>query len=82
MPCPNGVYIRGIFNFYNEASLFNKQEDALCFYKRMKTARADGSACIKCGRCEMLCPQHLPIMNLLEEVDREWSKQLKMTNPD
>ena len=73
MPCPNGVYIRGIFNFYNEASLFNKKEEALRFYSRMQKAKADFSACSKCGRCEALCPQHLPIIELLREIDGEWN---------
>lgn len=82
MPCPHGVYIRGIFNFYNEASLFDKQEEALKFYQRMKNAHADGSACTHCGRCEMLCPQHLPIRDVLKEIDQEWSEQLNKVKND
>lgn len=30
--------------------------------------------CIKCGKCEKVCPQHLQIRNLLEKVAGEFEK--------
>lgn len=32
------------------------------------------SDCIKCGRCEKVCPQHLPIRHLLEDVAKEFER--------
>ena len=32
------------------------------------------STCIKCGKCEQVCPQHLPIRQLLEDVVKEFEK--------
>lgn len=32
------------------------------------------SDCIKCGKCEHICPQHLPIRELLTEVAKEFDK--------
>lgn len=32
------------------------------------------SDCIKCGKCEKACPQHLPIRQLLEQVSQEFDK--------
>ena len=32
------------------------------------------SDCIKCGKCEQSCPQHLPIRKLLEDVAKELEK--------
>ena len=32
------------------------------------------SDCLKCGKCEKVCPQHLPIRKLLEQVAAEFEK--------
>ncbi|MCR5168638.1 MAG: 4Fe-4S dicluster domain-containing protein, partial [Oscillospiraceae bacterium] len=37
------------------------------------TARA--SDCIACGQCEGVCPQHLPIIELLKEASQIFDKQ-------
>ena len=33
------------------------------------------SDCVKCGRCEKVCPQHLPIRRLPEDVAKEFEKE-------
>ena len=33
------------------------------------------SDCVKCGKCEHVCPQHLPIRKLLENVAKEFEKK-------
>lgn len=33
------------------------------------------SDCLKCGKCEKVCPQHLPIRKLLEDVAKEFEKE-------
>ena len=32
------------------------------------------SDCVKCGKCEHVCPQHLPIRKLLQDVAKEFEK--------
>ena len=32
------------------------------------------SDCVKCGKCERACPQHLPIRQLLQRVAREFEQ--------
>ena len=33
------------------------------------------SDCVQCGKCESVCPQHLPIRQLLENVANEFEKK-------
>jgi predicted aldo/keto reductase-like oxidoreductase len=71
MPCPKGVNIPACFAAYNARY-------AMGFYAGMQqyvtsiavTSEKHGSPslCIKCGKCEKHCPQHLPIINNLRIV--------------
>jgi predicted aldo/keto reductase-like oxidoreductase len=78
MPCPNDVFIRGIFNFYNNAFLFNKKDEALVFYNRMKKMNKSAISCVECGLCESKCPQHLPIIMYLKEAHEAFERNLDM----
>lgn len=43
------------------------------YYNVVHTAPGrKASDCIKCGKCEQVCPQHLPIRQLLEDVAKEF----------
>jgi len=72
MPCPKGVDIPGIFRCYNhmysESISSGRKEyfQTVAFRKQS----ADASQCIKCGKCESHCPQHLEIRKLLKTADR------------
>lgn len=68
MPCPHGVNIPMNFTLYNEYGMFNKYEECKKMYSHMKE-KMRASSCLKCGKCEKACPQHLPIRELLEEVN-------------
>ena len=68
MPCPVGVNIPKAFDYLNNASLF----DDLSTYKDnyIKSLKDNESPvnCIKCGKCENICPQHIEIRKALEET--------------
>ena len=70
MPCPNGVEIPRILEFYNEAILFNDSDRRRRMYvdHHMLTDEQRADKCIKCGICLEKCPQKLPIPDLLEKA--------------
>jgi hypothetical protein len=72
MPCPAGVNIPECFALYNGASMFgNRREYAFHYLTRHGGVLGDRSyagLCRNCGKCEKICPQHLPIPTCLKEV--------------
>ncbi len=68
-PCPQGVQIPKIFAAYNDLSVFEKVEWNKRRYVRLIEQNGDASKCVGCGACENICPQHLPIIEKLQDAD-------------
>ncbi len=68
MPCPAGVNIPECFNRYNMAFMFDDVEKARQTYPVFVKSGAMASDCVKCGACEVQCPQNLPIRDCLDAV--------------
>ncbi|HVP27293.1 MAG TPA: aldo/keto reductase [Candidatus Bathyarchaeia archaeon] len=60
-PCPNGVNVPEIIELYNEFYMKDRAEEVKRKYAKQITSESSGKRCTKCGKCEELCPQHLPI---------------------
>lgn len=71
-PCPQNVHIPDIFVAYNESRMFSDPGTLRWHYKEHIEKGEDASKCIGCGACEGICPQHLPIIDLLKKVDSEY----------
>ncbi|MCR4694309.1 MAG: aldo/keto reductase [Pseudobutyrivibrio sp.] len=65
--CPKDIKIPELFSCYNAKIKYNDWNQNM-YYEQNTTDAGKASDCIKCGMCEKVCPQHLEIRNLLEEV--------------
>jgi predicted aldo/keto reductase-like oxidoreductase len=64
-PCPSGVAIPEIFTLFNEFYMKDRDPAIREKYGAQLKSEQWAKNCTSCGRCEDLCPQHLPIRNLL-----------------
>ena len=72
--CPKQISIPDLFAIMNIKQLHHDW-NADYYYEEVHTAPGRrASDCLKCGTCEKICPQHLPIRKLLEEVAKEFDK--------
>ena len=73
--CPKQIAIPDIFTVMNTRQI-HQDRNAERKYRDVHTSLGHrASDCIKCGKCEAICPQHLPIRELLEDIAREFEKQ-------
>ena len=69
MPCPNGVNIPVNFDLFNYAHTYDDVGAARFRYKFVLREEQRAGACIDCGTCEELCPQHIPISEWMPKVE-------------
>lgn len=70
--CPMDIGISGSFTAMNYLTLYGDKDAALGQENWLvgKHGRKRADQCIKCGKCEEACPQHIKIRENLEEVKR------------
>jgi predicted aldo/keto reductase-like oxidoreductase len=67
MPCPNGVEIAAIFEYYNDAIIYDNPATPRFLYRNLsKDKQAD--SCVECFECEEKCPQGISISEDLKEA--------------
>ena len=70
--CPKHISIPDLFAIMNTKQIYHDW-NADYYYNVVHTAPGrKASDCLKCGKCEKVCPQHLQIRNLLEDVAKEF----------
>ncbi|MBS1418820.1 MAG: Fe-S oxidoreductase [Oscillospiraceae bacterium] len=63
--CPMGIPIPGYFSLYNQA---RQGRGSFSAYEKLSEGAGLASACVGCGQCEGVCPQHLPIRENLKKI--------------
>lgn len=66
--CPMGISIPDVFRALNTKRLYPGDNRPNMFYDGLTASSGKASSCIACGQCEGVCPQHLPIIQLLQEA--------------
>lgn len=70
--CPQAIAIPDLFACLNTKNIYHDW-NADYYYNEVHTKTGGkASACIRCGKCEKICPQHLPVRDLLQDVAREF----------
>ncbi len=73
--CPMGISIPDIFRAVNTLRRYPDDWRSKNFYQGLTGRSGKASDCIACGQCEGVCPQHLPIIDLMKEASEILDKQ-------
>ena len=70
--CPMEIPIPKYFSLYNEDMREDLEEKGwtvnFSYYGILAAQRGKASDCVECRQCENVCPQHLPVIELLKKV--------------
>jgi hypothetical protein len=71
MPCPMGVDIPENFRFWNRLAMFGQTDAIRTSWQTRWDEKEKAKNCVRCGKCEAACPQHLPIRDRLAQLQSE-----------
>ena len=73
--CPMHISIPDVFRAVNTMTLYNETFRPKSFYRGLVSSGSGrASDCIGCGQCESVCPQHLPIIDLMRDAAEKLDK--------
>ena len=68
--CPKHIDIPTYFSAYNAFRRGQGAGHEQMYYRQMVRRQPGPADCVRCGRCETACPQHILIRDMLQEVDQ------------
>lgn len=75
MPCPAGVDIPGNFRVWNTYHMYQNYGMVKRSWENGLGEEKQAKNCVKCGKCEQVCPQKLHIREDLEKVQADLEKK-------
>jgi predicted aldo/keto reductase-like oxidoreductase len=75
LPCPEGVKIPEIISLYNEYYVHSDKDEIKRKYWEHITPESEAKRCKRCGNCEQLCPQQLPIRDIMSRAAMIFQQQ-------
>ena len=76
MPCPAGVNIPGNFQVWNRYHMYRTYDHVKGAWENELKDEEKAKNCIKCGKCEALCPQKLSIRDNLVQVQKDLDERI------
>ena len=76
MPCPAGVNIPGNFQVWNRYHMYRTYDHVKGAWEKELKDEEKAKNCIKCGKCEALCPQKLSIRDNLVQVQKDLDERI------
>lgn len=71
MPCPAGVNIPKCFSIWNHYHIYENINETKWNWTQNIEASQKALNCVKCGKCEQACPQHIAIREDLARLQEE-----------
>ncbi|SDB14687.1 hypothetical protein SAMN02910298_00778 [Pseudobutyrivibrio sp. YE44] len=65
--CPMQIPIPEIFSARNKQLIWEQTETSQQDYEKVTKDKGVASACVQCGQCESVCPQHINIIERLKD---------------
>jgi predicted aldo/keto reductase-like oxidoreductase len=75
--CPKHISIPDLFACMNAKKVYHDWNQDYYYNEVHTVQNGKASDCIKCGKCEKICPQHLEIRKILEDVAKEFERKTK-----
>jgi hypothetical protein len=69
LPCPQGVNIPRVFDYYNRVAIYNDLQGTRDAYAQFFDASEKAKHCIQCEECVPKCPQNIPISDWMPVIE-------------